>query len=285
MALKKILPVTVALLLGFARNAPGVDLWEQLKKALPEPISKRLPAPNASGLGDLLPFSQAEEVAIGRQVAGNLLGAAPLVNDLKLQQYINRVGGWVASRSERARLVWHFAVIDSEDLNAFAVPGGYVFVTKGLYRLLQSESELAGVLGHEIAHVNKKHHLHLLVQARLIEQGSEILKETAGESAAIKRLIGAGAEVLARALDKSAEFEADRMAVVLAARAGYDPFGLPLVLQELGRVPRQESRVALLFKTHPLPDDRLVRLDVAMSDRLDRFQGAVLAERFYRVRP
>ena len=92
MALKKILPVTLALLLGFSQNAQAIDLWEQLKKVLPEPIAKRIPAPKASGVGDLLLFPQAEEVAIGRQVAGNLLGAAPLVNDLKLQQYINRVG-------------------------------------------------------------------------------------------------------------------------------------------------------------------------------------------------
>lgn len=72
-----------------------------------------------------------------------------VVNHPKLQQYVNTVGRWIASRSERADLNWHFGVIDSHDINAFAAPGGYIFVTKGLYRLLRNESELAGVLAHE----------------------------------------------------------------------------------------------------------------------------------------
>ena len=78
--------------------------------------------------------SQAEEIALGRNITGSLLGAAPLVKDEALQLYINKVGRWVASQSERADLPWKFGVIESSDLNAFAAPGGYVLITKGLYQ-------------------------------------------------------------------------------------------------------------------------------------------------------
>jgi predicted Zn-dependent protease len=182
-------------------------------------------------------------------------------------------------------LPWHFGVIESNDLNAFAAPGGYIFVTKGLYRALQSESELVGVLAHEIGHVIKKHHLKILQQSRLVDMGGKVLAKRVGENEHIKNLIGNGAEIFARSLDKNAEFEADRVAVILAARAGYDPFGLPTVLQDIGHVAKDDNRVSLLFKTHPHPDDRLAQLGEAIGDRLDGLKGKTLESRFYRIRP
>src|SRR5512135_3156720 len=149
---------------------------------------------------------ESEEIAIGRQISGNLLGAAPLVKDAKLQKYVNQVGEWVASQSERPDLPWHFGVIQSEDVNAFAAPGGYIFVTLGLYRLLQNEAELAGVLGHEIGHVIRKHHLKLLQQSKLVEAGSTALSSQVRNDK-LQQLIGSGAEIVARSLDKDAEFE------------------------------------------------------------------------------
>ena len=217
---------------------------------------------------------EADEVKIGRQIAGNLLGAAPLVNSPALQGYVNRVGRWVASASERPDLKWTFGVIESDDVNAFAAPGGYVFLTRGLYRLLRDEAELAGVLGHEIAHVVKKHHLKVLQKSQAIDAGSKLLKKQIGDEKVAKTLIGSGAEILARGLDKDAEFEADRMGVVLAARAGYEPFGLPAVLQEIGVAAADSSSVALLFKTHPHPDERLARLGAAMGANFDKLKNS-----------
>ena len=229
--------------------------------------------------GLLSDTSQEDEIAIGRQVAGNLLGAAPLVKDKALQQYVNNVGRWVASQSERPDLPWHFGVIQSDDINAFAIPGGQVYVTRSLYRLLASEADLAGVLGHEIGHVVRKHHLKLMQQTRLLSLGGELLSKQVGEDEQIRKIIGSGAEVVARSLDQQSEFDADRMGVVLAARAGYDPFGLPAVLQSIGRSARDDSAVALLFKTHPLPDARLEQLARAMGDRFDAAGGQTLARR------
>ena len=293
-ALKKTL-LSGIVLICFGGAAHAADPWEDLRKAIEQKTQKGTesgrpqPKPGGSiGLEDLRPltgFSQAEEVAIGRQAAGNILGAAPLVKDAKLQQYVNRVGRWIATQSERPDLDWHFGVIESKDLNAFAAPGGYIFVTEGLYRSLQSESELAGVLAHEVGHVIKKHHLKILQQSRLVDMGGKLLTKKVGENEYIKSLIGNGAEIFARSLDKNAEFEADRIAVILGARAGYDPFGLPAVLQDIGHVAKDDNRVSLLFKTHPHPDDRLAQLGDAIGDRLDRLKGQTLENRFYRIRP
>jgi predicted Zn-dependent protease len=229
--------------------------------------------------------SRAEEIQLGRQITGNILGAAPLVKDPELQKYVNQVGRWVASQSERPYLPWHFGVIESEDLNAFAAPGGYVLITKGLYRQLKSESELAGVLGHEIGHVIKKHHLKLLQKQQLLNVGAGLLSGKLGkENSTVQKVIGSGAEISARSLDKSAEYEADRIGVILAGRAGYEPFGLPEVLQTIGHAGKDDGRVALLFKTHPHPDDRLASLGDAIGNRLDKVEGKTLENRFYKLK-
>jgi predicted Zn-dependent protease len=228
-----------------------------------------------------------EEVAIGRRISGNLLGAAPLVNDEALQRYVNRVGRWVALQTDRPDLPWTFGVIESEDINAFAAPGGYVFVTKGLYRKLNSEAELAGVLAHEVGHVIKKHHLKVIQKQKGIAAlsgalGKQVSKD--GDNKLVQKLIGSGAEIMARGLDKDAEFEADRVGVVVAARAGYEPFGLPSVLQEIGHVSAGDNSVALLFKTHPHPDERLARLGDAIGERFDSLGGRDDSDRFYRLK-
>jgi predicted Zn-dependent protease len=229
--------------------------------------------------------SREEEIQLGRQITGNILGAAPLVKDPELQKYVNQVGRWVASQSDRPYLPWHFGVIESEDLNAFAAPGGYVLITKGLYRQLKSESELAGVLGHEIGHVTKKHHLKLLQKQQLLNVGAGLLSGKMGkENSTVQKVIGSGAEISARSLDKSAEYEADRIGVILAGRAGYEPFGLPEVLQTIGHAGKDDGRVALLFKTHPHPDDRLASLGDAIGNRLDKVEGKTLENRFYKLK-
>lgn len=226
-----------------------------------------------------------DEVRLGRRIAGNLLGAAPLVKDDKLQQYVNRVGRWVALQSDRPDLKWTFGVIQTNDINAFAAPGGYVFITRGLYAKLKDEAELAGVLGHEIGHVQEKHHLKVVQKSQLLDIGTSIVKKklAKGESA-VQHLIGSGAEILARGLDKDAEFEADRIGVVLAARADYDVWGLPSVLQEISAVSSSDSTVGMLFKTHPPPDERLARLADSMGDRLDSLKDAGNTKgRFYKL--
>ena len=275
------------LVLGYG-TVHGFDFGDEFNKALKENVQNKIaenPGAAANVLSGLVGTSQEEEVAIGRQIAGNLLGASPLVKDKLLQKYVNNVGRWVASQSERPDLPWHFGVIDSKDINAFAAPGGYVFVTRGLYQQLQNEAALAGVLAHEIGHVIRQHHLKILQQSSWVDLGGQALARQAGSNDKVQKLIGSGAEVAARSLDKNAEFEADSIAVVLSARAGYDPFSFLEVLQGIGHIAKNDSSVALLFKTHPHPDERLDKLNVAMSDSFDNIKGLTLDKRLYRFKP
>jgi len=214
------------------------------------------------------------EAEIGNGVAASLLGAAPLVKDDKLQSYVNRIGLWLAMQTERADLQWHFGVLDTMDVNAFAAPGGYVFITKGLLMKLRSEAELAGVLAHEIVHVLKRHHLQAIQKSAKIGLLGDVasLATSANKNRdTLNKAISSGTELYARGLDKDDEFEADRMGVVIAARAGYDPYALPAVLQTLDSMNAQDSSLALMFKTHPAPAKRLQLLDEAMTGKMEPY--------------
>lgn len=216
----------------------------------------------ASGL------SEEEEIAVGREVAGRTLGAAPLVADRELQAYVNRVGRWLAAQTERADLPWHFGVIDSPAINAFAAPGGYVLVTRGLYEILDDESQLAAVLAHEIGHIVRRHHINVMQQSAAVSAGAKIAQQSGDRSYLVNNLIGTGAEIFARGLDKDAEYEADRIGVVLAARAGYNPYALIEVLHKLAARGADDQALALLFATHPAPGERLTQLGDALAPRM-----------------
>ena len=299
-------------LVSFSGMAGGFDLGKALEEQFKKSQSKPAPAPTkpappaqpatpaapaptpqasqgvdtqALAFGLFGKYSTEDEMRIGKQIAGNLLGAVPLVRDDTLQRYVNMVGGWVATQSGRTDIPWHFGVLDTEDINAFAAPGGYVFITKGLYRQLNNEAELAGVLGHEIAHVTKMHHLKVLKKSTLISAlGQAASKQAKGSDELVQNLIGNGAEIMARGLDKDAEFEADRVGAVFAGRAGYDPWGLPAVLQGIAALPAKDNRTSLLFKTHPHPAVRLAALGEAIGDRFDKLSGKEFGDRFYRIR-
>ncbi|HEX5057158.1 MAG TPA: M48 family metalloprotease [Gammaproteobacteria bacterium] len=216
-----------------------------------------------------------EEIETGGMVMTNLLGAAPLVPDEEAQRYVNRVGMWVAQQTERAGLPWRFGIIASDNVNAFAAPGGYVVITRGLFMMLNNEAELAGVLGHEIGHVVARHHLLAMKKdARMGLLGDVVGKAAENKGRDKKKvaaIMDAGTQLYARGLDREDEFAADRMGVVYAARAGYDPYALLDVLTTLDSLKDDEPTIALLTKTHPPFKDRLQLLDLAIEGRLDAF--------------
>ena len=229
-----------------------------------------------------------EERQMGHDVAATLLGASPLLADAEVQRYVNRVGLWVALQGSRPKLPWRFAVIDNPNVNAFATPGGYVLITRGLLERMNSEAELAGVLAHEIAHVEKRHHLMALkkdARMRLLGRASsEALSRAGTEAGDMERMTavaGMAKGLYSRGLDKADEYEADRVGALLAARAGYDPYGLVQVLQTLDSVSPDSSQFALLFKTHPKPADRLAELDKGLGAQLEALgERPALEERF-----
>lgn len=224
-----------------------------------------------------------EERQIGQGVAATLLGASKPVADPALQRYVNRVGLWVALQGSRPNLPWRFAVLDNPNVNAFAAPGGYIFITRGLLDQLQTEAELAGALAHEIAHVEKKHHL----KAMQKEKGFQLLARGASaamgayDSELLSQVGAAAKNLYTRGLDKADEYEADRIGAVLAARAGYDQYGLAQVLQTLDSLGTSSSSLALLLKTHPRPADRLAKLDLVLGAKLEALgTRPAVAERF-----
>lgn len=229
-------------------------------------------------------INEPQEISLGEGIASNLLGAAPLLDNPAAQQYVNRVGRWLAMQTERPDLPWQFGVLDDNDINAFAAPGGYVFITKGLLARMRSEAELAGVLAHEISHVLRKHHLQAIKKGARAELLSDLASDAIqqhGGDPRLQKLVSAGTEVYARGLDKNDEFEADRMGIVIATRGGYDPYGLPAVLQTLQSINPQDSSLALMFKTHPALGERLNVLDGLMEGTFTRFEGQpALAQRF-----
>ena len=237
-------------------------------------------------------YSQEEEIQLGEGLAAGFLGAAPLHKDERLQRYVSRVGRWVASHSERADLPWNFGVIQAETINAFAMPGGTVIISYGLLKRLQNESELAGVLGHEIAHVVQKHQLKAIQSGAMGDVAATVGKEYAsqrvarsggGDAFGLKSQLASAAVDLAKngfflkPLDRSLEYEADRMGVVLAARSGYDPYGFVAVLQMLALV--KETDEAGILATHPSAADRIAELERLMGP-LDRYPGQAVEARF-----
>ena len=228
-------------------------------------------------------IAEPEEIQIGKDVASRLLGAAPLAKDENLQRYVNRVGRWLAVQTERPDLPWQFGVLEAPQLNAFAVPGGTIFVTRGLVERMKSEAELAGVLAHEISHVLRKHHLKAIQKGAQTALAGEALSQALRNqnAQAREKLVAFGSEMYTRGLDKGDELEADRLGVVIAARAGYDAYGLPAVLQTLQAMNATDSALALMFKTHPAPGERLTALGETMQQTLDAYAGQPqLADRF-----
>ena len=202
-----------------------------------------------------------DEIALGRELAGRTMGAAPLVSDVALQRYVNRIGRLIAAQSTRPDLPWRFGVIDTPSVNAFAAPGGVILVTRGLYEALDNEAQLAAVLGHEVAHVMKRHHVEV-VQSQRRTRGFAGLGQTALQASGRDRLgifdqvLGKGAELLTYKLDRNAEYDADEVGLMLSAKAGYSVSGMIDMLQKL-RARAGDPSMSLLTETHPHPNDRL----------------------------
>lgn len=221
-------------------------------------------------------IDQPQEIEVGRQLAAVLLGSKPLHPDMQLQRYVNQLGRWISLQSGRPDLPWTFAVLDDDGFNAFAAPGGYVFVTKGLINRVADESELAGILAHEISHVVRKHHLEAIrknARAGIVTQliGSQLNNNLGG--ALSSQLIGLGRNLYSKGLDQDDEYEADRLGVALAAASGFDPYGLVAVLQQLRMATPDNPVFSLSLSTHPPAQLRIDQMELAMGNRLDALSG------------
>ena len=227
-----------------------------------------------------------KEIELGRGLAGRLFGVMPLVRDNTVQQYVNDLGWWLVSHTERANLPWRFAVTDTATIGAFATPGGHIIVTRGLFALMQDEHQLAGVLAHEIAHVLRKHHVKEIMReaqtSLLGDVASTALSFLGGSStesqvakAIGKEAFGAGMELYGKGLSREDELEADAFGMVIAARGGYDPGGLGALLFTLDAMSPSTPSYELMHSTHPNTRDRINEIERAMEQGLEQYSGTL----------
>jgi predicted Zn-dependent protease len=241
------------------------------------------------------PLSDEEEYYIGRAVGARLLSTYPLVENDKLTEYINLVGQTIAIHSDDPFTYggYHFAVLDTEEINAFACPGGMILITKGMIDETQNEDELAAVLAHEVAHINHKDGVSAIQKARLTGVATLIATEAAASysPAEISQLVslfeGSVDDVfktlVVNGYGKSQEYSADESALIYLSRAGYDPQALRILLERVMEQGQASGGGAM--KSHPATEDRIERVKKEMTPgnvdqslvqlRMERFESAV----------
>jgi len=245
-------------------------------------------------------ITEEEEYYIGRSTAALILSKYRLYRNDALSAYVNAMGTALAYSSDRPETYggYHFAVLDSDEVNAMAAPGGFIFVTRGLIRRCADEEALAAVLAHEIGHVAERHGLQSIKKSRLIDAfkviGGEAARtfnseELAKVTAAFEGVLGdVVATLVERGYDRKFEYEADKLALSFAARTGYAPGGLADFLAGMEEK-KPAGAAAGWFKTHPSAADRLARVKAgiaglgAVPPKLDvrtaRFASAVKSVR------
>lgn len=266
MKFNTLLPVVLGICLtGCKMTAGGIDIGALTKVG--------------TSLTQMGAISQQQELMLGDDFAAMLLGASRLHPNNELQHYVNSVGRYVASYSNRPDLPWTFGVLDTPDLNAFAIPGGYVFVTSGLLANLNSEAELATVLAHEISHITERHHLQQLERDNTINLFSNLTNAVVtyqdhhkpGSSGSYKNrqiadtVLNAGHQLFIKGLSRDDELAADTLAIRLAARVGYDPYAMAAVLQKLDSIHGDSRGISLILATHPAPADRLDNIEQQLN--------------------
>jgi len=231
----------------------------------------------------LQPIGVEEEIALGQSVALEAFSRfGGEYRNESLTRYVNLVGKTVAEVSDRPNLNYHFAILNSRDQNAFAAPGGYIFVTIGLLKTLKNEAELAGVLAHEVAHVTQKHMLDTIQRGAVLSSATEFTltameKDPEMYANVVDEITD---KLFTKGLDKDLEYEADVYGIEFAYRAGYNPKGLRDYLKTL-QAQKGHAKSAF-FTTHPPTEERISKIGVTLRDYSDGETLSVLTKRFQR---
>ena len=246
----------------------------------------------ATGKTDFVLMSEAQEVALGRKYHAQVIKQYGRYEDKALQAYVRRIGRKLAAHSHRKNLIYRFTVLDSKAINAFALPGGYIYVNRGLLAYLDSEAELAAVLAHEIGHVTARHSVRQYTAAVTTGLLGAIIAARTGTQAAsdLSRALGAA---IVRGYGREHELEADRLGAEYLARSGYDPEAMIAVIRVLKAQEEYEKKLAReehrkpnvyhgVFATHPDNDKRLQTV-VAAARAQQVSQPATGRETFLRA--
>lgn len=211
----------------------------------------------ATGKRELSLVGEGQEVAMGREARDGVVASLGLVDDARLQEYVAAVGQELAAVSERPELPWSFQVVDDPSVNAFALPGGYIFVTRGILARFASEAELAGVLGHEIGHVTARHSVRQMSRQQLQQLGLGLGMVLSEDLRAYGDLLATGVGLLNLRYSRADETQADELGLRYITRDGYDPQALVGVFQMLATVSGDAGGRAPEWQlTHPYPERR-----------------------------
>jgi predicted Zn-dependent protease len=204
--------------------------------------------------------SNDQEAAIGARDAAQINAELPIIDDPDVAGYVAQIGNSIAAKTPRADLAWHFYVVNTSDVNAFALPGGFIYVNRGLIEQTDKLDELAGAIGHEIGHVVRRHAVDQMKKQTGAQIGVSLACTLTHlcDSRASQVVINAAGSALFAKYTRQDEAEADSEAVVNAVAAGYDPRGVPelfrILLRERERAP---SKLDAFFASHPLEEDRI----------------------------
>jgi predicted Zn-dependent protease len=224
-----------------------------------------------------------QEVAIGREVAAKMVAYFKVYESPKLAAYVRKVGEAVAMQSERQDVSCHFELLDTPVVNAFAAPGGFIFVTRGLLENISTEAELAGVLAHEVGHVAGRHVVRALQRGKLLQSGVKEARAYMPGSQYLENMAGLVLErMIDRGLDPGDEYDADQRGLLYAYNAGYRPDGLGMFLETFEKIRSQsEATSSWLARTHPPAQERIQRMAESIVKRNMEIEGrALLPERF-----
>ncbi len=284
------LPLSILLL--FAMPATAFDFSDLGKIQQYAGKGAQLFTSVRKGIEDLTPE---EEYYIGRSVSARILADYPPINHIKINDYLNQLGGWLSRYSSRPITFggYHFQVVRSSEINAFAAPGGFIVITSGLYNLLDNEEQLAAVLAHEIAHVTLNHGLSAIQTSNLTDAFTLIGKTAMEESGRGQQLSNVRqlTSIFSTSIDdilnrlvvsgysRDQELAADAEALRILYRAGYDPSGLAGFLERLAQGGGANGG---FYATHPPAGGRL---DAARREIADKnWHGQGLAQRDKRFR-
>lgn len=210
-----------------------------------------------------------QERQIGQQVSDKIVQEFGVYQDVNVTKYVTLVGSVLAQASSRPDLNWQFVVLDTDGVNAFAAPGGFIHVTRGLLGLMKTEAELAGILSHEIVHVTEKHTVSAIQKGNAVSFASDEVSESGGMTQTLVTKVAQAAytSILDNKFSRDDEGESDTKGVEIANKVGYSPAGLSDALTRLAERNSDMQEPNGLFASHPVIKDRIAKIAKAIKDR------------------
>src|SRR5215210_3864383 len=238
-----------------------------------------------TGKSELSLVSEAQEIQMGQQAAQDVAQSIGLYKDAKVESYVANLGKRMAAASERPNLPWEFHVVDDASVNAFALPGGFIYVTRGLLASINDEAELATVVGHEIGHVTNRHSVQQISKAQLAQLGLGIGSILSSDIAKFGQLAGAGLGLLFLKYSRDAENQADQAGFRYALNQNYDVREMSKVFETLDRLSQSSGggKLPEWLATHPSPGNRIEHIDKMLDTvKVDPSKGKTSRDEYLR---